>query len=154
METKMKLKPNEEALKKVEKAITTKPHETYTITLSCGRLTTGVSVPAWTAVFMLAGSFNTTASAYMQTIFRVQTPATINGRVKQECFVFDFAPDRTLKVIAEAAKISAKAGKTSNDDRIAMGQFLNFCPIIAIEGSKMATYNVEGMLETTKKSLC
>ena len=44
---------NTEALKKVKAAIGEKPHETYTITLSCGRLTMGVSVPAWTAVFML-----------------------------------------------------------------------------------------------------
>lgn len=142
---------NEEALKKVEKAISDKPHETYTITLSCGRLTTGVSVKAWTAVFMLSGSHNTSASAYMQTIFRVQTPATINGKVKEECFVFDFAPDRTLKVIAETAKVSAKAGKTSDSDRNVMGEFLNFCPIIAFDGSRMKDYDVNGMLEELKK---
>jgi len=142
---------NEEALKKVEKAIGDKPHETYTITLSCGRLTTGVSVKAWTAVFMLSGSHNTSASAYMQTIFRVQTPATINGQVKEECFVFDFAPDRTLKVIAETAKVSAKTGKTSGEDRKIMGEFLNFCPIIAFDGSRMTEYDVNGMLEQLKK---
>ncbi len=144
-------KANQEALKKVENAIGKNPHETYTITLSCGRLTTGVSVPAWTAVFMLSGSFNSSASAYMQTIFRVQTPANINGRVKEECFVFDFAPDRTLKVIAETAKISSKAGKTTKEDREIMGEFLNFCPIIAVDGSRMKTYNVEGMLAQLKK---
>jgi hypothetical protein len=142
---------NEEALKKVEKAIGDNPHETYTITLSCGRLTTGVSVKAWTAVFMLSGSHNTSASAYMQTIFRVQTPATINGKVKEECFVFDFAPDRTLKVIAETAKVSAKAGKTTGEDRKIMGEFLNFCPIIAFDGSQMTDYDVNGMLEQLKK---
>lgn len=142
---------NEEALKKVEKAIGDNPHETYTITLSCGRLTTGVSVKAWTAVFMLSGSHNTSASAYMQTIFRVQTPATINGKVKEECFVFDFAPDRTLKVIAETAKVSAKAGKTTGEDRKIMGEFLNFCPIIAFDGSRMRDYDVNGMLEQLKK---
>lgn len=142
---------NEEALKKVEKAIGDNPHETYTITLSCGRLTTGVSVKAWTAVFMLSGSYNTSASAYMQTIFRVQTPATINGKVKEECFVFDFAPDRTLKVIAETAKVSAKTGKTSGEDRKIMGEFLNFCPIIAFDGSRMTDYDVNGMLEQLKK---
>lgn len=141
----------EEALKKVEKAITDKPHETYTITLSCGRLTTGVSVKAWTAVFMLSGSHNTSASSYMQTIFRVQTPAVINGKVKEECFVFDFAPDRTLKVIAETAKISAKAGKTRDSDRAIMGEFLNFCPIISVAGTKMESYDVNGMLEQLKK---
>ncbi len=142
---------NEEALKKVENAITDKPHETYTITLSCGRLTTGVSVKAWTAVFMLSGSHYTSASSYMQTIFRVQTPATINGKVKEECFVFDFAPDRTLKVIAETAKMSAKAGKTTDQDRKIMGEFLNFCPIISAEGTQMKEYNVNSMLEQLKK---
>lgn len=141
----------EESLKKVEKAIGDKPHETYTITLSCGRLTTGVSVKAWTAVFMLSGSHNTSASGYMQTIFRVQTPAIINGKVKEECFVFDFAPDRTLKVIAETAKVSAKAGKTTGEDRKIMGEFLNFCPIIAVDGSQMKIYDVNGMLEQLKK---
>jgi len=142
---------NEESLKKVERAIGDDPHETYTITLSCGRLTTGVSVKAWTAVFMLSGSHNTSASAYMQTIFRVQTPATINGKVKEECFVFDFAPDRTLKVIAETAKVSAKAGRTTGEDRKIMGEFLNFCPIIAFDGSRMKDYDVNGMLEQLKK---
>lgn len=141
----------EESLNKVKNAISSKPHETYTITISCGRLTTGVSVPAWTAVFMLSGSFNTSASSYMQTIFRVQTPAIINGRIKEECFVFDFAPDRTLRVIADTAKISSKAGKTSSSDRGTMGEFLNFCPIISVDGSRMAAYNVEGMLEQLKK---
>ena len=139
------------ALNLVNDAIGPDPEETYTITLSCGRLTTGVSVPAWTAVFMLAGSFNTSASSYMQTIFRCQTPATINGKVKTECFVFDFAPDRTLKVIAETAKISAKAGKTSGDDRKAVGDFLNFCPVISMSGTKMTSYNVDHMLEQLKK---
>lgn len=140
-----------DALKAVEDAIGDKPEETYTITLSCGRLTTGVSVKPWTAVMMLSGSFNTSASSYMQTIFRVQTPATIGGKVKEECFVFDFAPDRTLKVIAETAKISAKAGKTSTDDRKIMGEFLNFCPIIAVDGSQMRDYDVPRMLEQLKK---
>lgn len=109
----------------------------YTITISCGKLTTGVSVPEWTAVMMLSGTFNTAASAYMQTIFRVQTPATIDGKIKEECYVFDFAPDRTLQVIAETAKVSAKAGKTSDKDRATLGEFLNFCPIIACDGTKM-----------------
>lgn len=141
----------DDALELVNKAIGNKPEETYTITLSCGRLTTGVSVKAWTAVFMLAGSFSTAASSYMQTIFRVQTPAIVGGKVKEECFVFDFAPDRTLKVIAETAKISSKAGKTTSDDRKAVGDFINFCPIIAYEGSKMIAYDVPNMLQQLKK---
>ena len=142
---------NRGALEMVNEAIGKDPDATRTITLSCGRLTTGVSVPAWTAVFMLSGSYNTAASSYMQTIFRVQTPATINGRVKEQCYVFDFAPDRTLKVLAETAKISAKAGKTSQDDRKTMGDFLNFCPVISIEGSRMDKFDVPRMLEQLKK---
>lgn len=142
---------NDEALRKVEKAIGKDPDQTRTITLSCGRLTTGVSVKPWTGVFMLSGSFNTAASAYMQTIFRVQTPATINGRVKEDCYVFDFAPDRTLKVLAETAKISTKAGKQSGSDRQQLGEFLNFCPIISIEGSQMKQLNTEHMLQQLKR---
>lgn len=140
-----------DALEAVEKAIGKDPDATRTITLSCGRLTTGVSVKAWTAVFMLSGSYNTAASSYMQTIFRVQTSATINGRMKEQCYVFDFAPDRTLKVIAETAKISSKAGKTSQSDRKAMGEFINFCPIISIEGSQMNRFDVPRMLEQLKR---
>ena len=142
---------SKDALAAVEEAIGKDPDATRTITLSCGRLTTGVSVKAWTGVFMLSGSYNTAASSYMQTIFRVQTPATINGRVKEQCYVFDFAPDRTLKVIAETAKISSKAGKISGNDRKIMGEFLNFCPIISIEGSKMSQFDVPKMLEQLKR---
>ena len=143
--------PNEEALRKVNNAIGPDPDMTRTITLSCGRLTTGVSVKPWMGVFMLSGSFNTAASAYMQTIFRVQTPATINGRVKEDCYVFDFAPDRTLKVLAETAKISTKAGKQSSGERQQLGEFLNFCPIISIEGSQMKQLDTEHMLQQLKR---
>lgn len=143
--------PNEEALRKVNNAIGPDPDMTCTITLSCGRLTTGVSVKPWTGVLMLSGSHNTAASAYMQTIFRVQTPATINGRVKEDCYVFDFAPDRTLKVLAETAKISTKAGKQTTSDRQQLGEFLNFCPIIAVDGSKMKRFNTEQMLQQLKR---
>lgn len=143
--------PNEEALRKVNNAIGPDPDMTCTITLSCGRLTTGVSVKPWTGVLMLSGSHNAAASAYMQTIFRVQTPATINGRVKEDCYVFDFAPDRTLKVLAETAKISTKAGKQTTSDRQQLGEFLNFCPIIAVDGSKMKRFNTEQMLQQLKR---
>ena len=92
----------QDALNIVEKAIGQNPEETKTITLSCGRLTTGVTIPPWTAVLMLYGSSTTSAAQYMQTIFRVQSPANINGKIKTECYAFDFAPDRTLKNIVES----------------------------------------------------
>lgn len=143
---------NEEALKAVNKAIGVDPFETFTITLSCGRLTTGVSVKPWTGVFMLSGSYSTSAASYMQTIFRVQTPFTHKGRMKTECYAFDFAPDRTLRVLAETAKVSVKAGKQTDDDRKILGDFLNFCPIISIEGSQMKPYNVNEMMKQLKRA--
>lgn len=143
---------NAEALKMVNKAIGEDPDATYTITLSCGRLTTGVSIKPWTAVFMMAGSFSTSAAQYMQTIFRVQTPFTSHGRMKEQCYAFDFAPDRTLRVLAETAKVSAKAGKQTEEDRRILGDFLNFCPIISIEGSQMKPYDVNKMMSQLKKA--
>ena len=143
---------NAEALEMVNKAIGEDPDETYTITLSCGRLTTGVSVKPWTAVFMMAGSFSTSAAQYMQTIFRVQTPFTNHGRMKEQCYAFDFAPDRTLRVLAETAKVSAKAGKQTEEDRRILGDFLNFCPIISIDGSQMKPYDVNKMMSQLKKA--
>ena len=143
---------NAEALQMVNKAIGEDPDESYTITLSCGRLTTGVSIKPWTAVFMMAGSFSTSAAQYMQTIFRVQTPFTNHGRMKEQCYAFDFAPDRTLRVLAETAKVSAKAGKQTEEDRRILGDFLNFCPIISIDGSQMKPYDVNKMMSQLKKA--
>ena len=141
-----------DALELVNQAIGKDPDESYTITLSCGRLTTGVSIKPWTGVFMMAGSYSTSAAGYMQTIFRVQTPYTHNGRMKTDCYAFDFAPDRTLRVLAETAKVSHKAGKQTDGDRKILGDFLNFCPIIAIEGGKMKQYKVETMLAQLKRA--
>ena len=142
---------NTKALKAVNKAIGPDSDLTYTITLSCGRLTTGVSVKPWTGVFMLSGSYSTSAAQYMQTIFRVQTPYMNHGMMKENCYAFDFAPDRTLRVLAEAAKVSTKAGKQTDEDRKILGDFLNFCPIISIEGSQMKPYDVNKMMSQLKR---
>lgn len=142
----------EEALSKVRRAIADAGEHGYTITLSCGKLTTGVTIPEWTAVFMLAGSFSTSAANYLQTIFRVQSPCNRNGRIKQRCYVFDFAPDRTLKMVAEAAAISTKAGKTGSNDRVILGEFLNYCPVIAIDGTVMRKYDTNNMLQQLKRA--
>lgn len=124
----------------------------YTITLSCGRLTTGVTVKEWTAVLMLSGSYSTSASNYLQTIFRVQSPCKNGGKVKERAYVFDFAPDRTLKMVAKAVSVSAKAGRTSDGDRAALGKFLNFCPVIGIEGSRMERYDTGKLLRQLKRA--
>lgn len=138
-----------EALDAVERAIGDNPDDTYTITLSCGKLTTGVTVKPWTAVLYLAGSYSTSASSYLQTIFRVQSPSSYGGKQKENCYVFDFAPDRTLKMVAEAGDLSVKAGSTGS--RESMKQFLNYCPVISVNGSEMKPYNVNTMLQQLKK---
>lgn len=139
-----------DSLAKVNEAIGPDPEDTRTITISCGRLTTGVSVKPWTAVLMLYGSSTTAASNYLQTIFRVQTPASIGGKLKEECYVFDFSPDRTLKMVAEAGQLSIKNGDVS--EKTQMGKFLNYCPIISVNGSSMKKYDVSIMLQQLKKS--
>lgn len=123
----------------------------YTITLSCGKLTTGVTVPEWTACLMLSGNYTTAAAQYMQTIFRVQSPGQINGQQKTDCYVFDFAPDRTLKVLTETVHLSRKPGKSEKKRREAMTEFLNYCPVIAIVGSRTRKYSVESMMEQLKQ---
>lgn len=146
--------PDDDALELVRKAMGENPEDTMTITLSCGKLTTGVTVPPWTAVMYLSGSHNTDAKAYMQTIFRVQSPYTTkDGRRKENCYVFDFAPDRTLHVLAKAAKVSQRAKSTATEhERIQLGEFLNFCPVIGYNGTKMDKFDVNKMLEELKKA--
>ena len=143
---------SEDALKKVKNAIKSAGNEGYTITLSCGKLTTGVTVPEWTAVFYLAGSFSTSAANYLQTIFRVQSPCNKDGKIKTTAYVFDFAPDRTLKMVAESVAISTKAGKTDSSDRLILGEFLNYCPVIAVEGTSMKEYDTNRLLQQLKRA--
>lgn len=112
--------------------------QTRTITLSCGRLTTGVTVRPWTAVLYLKGADTTAASTYMQTIFRTQSPHIINGKMKSVCYVFDFAPERALTMMAETAKYSRAFEKKGGhkqksviekEDKEQMTKLLAVCPI-------------------------
>lgn len=141
-----------DALNALKEKMTDHPENTRTITISCGRLTTGVTVPEWTAVLMLAGTYSTAASQYLQTIFRVQSPANINGKLKTECYVFDFAPERTLKMVAESVQLSARAGANNSVAELALKNFLNYCPVIAIEDSNMKEYKVSELLQELKKA--
>lgn len=138
----------EEPLEEVKKNIRINP---YTITLSCGRLTTGVSVPEWTAVLYLKGSENTTAATYMQTIFRVQTHASLDGRPKRQCYVFDFAPNRALRVIVDTARqmlladdTKDKSKKADNidhkEEKEAVDRFLEFSNLKRFEGGRFNAY--------------
>ena len=124
----------------------------YTITITGQRLTTGASIPEWTAVLMLSDT--NSATTYLQTAFRCQTPAKIEGKLKTQGYIFDFAPDRTLKLVAEAIELNHKSGKTNSvEQKQAMRDFLNFCPIIASRGSIMKPYDVSSMLVQLKKAI-
>lgn len=151
------------ALDSVLTAITDQPDQTRTITLSCGRLTTGTTVKPWTAVLYLKGSEDTKAATYMQTIFRVQSPCFIGNKMKTECYVFDFDYQRTLKVVAETAKYSTIAKKASNQDEVKeltqdeldkknMQAFLDCCivkPLVPFteDGAVMTEFNVESIFK-------
>ena len=136
------------ALSKVRKAI---KENDKTITISCGRLTTGITVKEWTAVMMLSGSSKTSVNGYMQAIFRVQSPGVIDGKQKENCYVFDFAPDRALQVIADVHKLSSRSKKGEEGERQALGEFLNFCPVIAVEGTEMHYYDVPDLMRQIKR---
>lgn len=141
----------EEALKKVKNALASaKKTGRYTITLSCGKLTTGVTIKEWTGVFMLAGSYSTSAANYLQTIFRVQSPCNEDGKIKETAYVFDFAPDRTLKMVSKAASINTKKGKSKIGDKVVLGKFLNYMPVISIQGSEMEEYSATRLLQQIK----
>lgn len=148
---------SENALDKVLNAIGERPENTFTITISCGRLTTGVTVAPWTAVFYLKGGDR--AATYMQTIFRVQSPyKTPDGKMKTECYVFDFAPDRTLKIVAETSKFSSMA-KTKDKqkeegeeektqemrDKDTVRDFIELCPVISMDGGEMSPMDVNSI---------
>ena len=150
-------------LERVKEAIAT--HQ-YTITLSCGKLTTGVTVPEWTAVFYMKGSADSSPATYMQTIFRVQSPHVYedNGekRMKANCYVFDFAPGRSLKVVAATAKFARKTKTaknktniiTQNDEEI-IKDFTKYCPIwqpvVAKEGSSLQPISTNEIIDELNK---
>lgn len=143
-------KKETEALTKVQNAIRT--HE-KTITLTCGRCTTGVSVPEWTAVLMLSGSYETKAARYLQTIFRCQTP--FKGKTKRECYAFDFAPDRTLTVIDNyLTEISRGSGSRSfGEEKVhETERFLRFCSVISIDGSKTVNFDTRSFMKQVNRA--
>ena len=140
--------PYDNALKLVQSAIKTND---FTITISCGKLTTGVTVKEWSAVMMLTGSATTDAKGYMQTIFRVQSAGQIDGKQKENCYVFDFAPDRALKVISDAHRLSDKGKSSDKKYKDVLILFMNYCPVIAISGTKMEPYNANSLMRQVKR---
>ncbi|MFS9024062.1 Eco57I restriction-modification methylase domain-containing protein [Streptococcus australis] len=138
-------------LSKVRQAITDDPSQTKTITLTVRRLTTGVNVPEWTAVMFLSNTSSSTN--YLQAAFRAQTPFSHEKiGMKKRCYIFDFAPDRALTVMAETAQINSGVGKkNTNQQKQAMANLLNFLPILGKSDNGMEPFNVDRMLTQIKK---
>ena len=140
-----------EALPPIKEAMDD-PLKTKTITLSCGKLTTGVTVKPWTGILMLRNS--SSPETYFQAAFRVQSPWTVNNPdsltpnkeqiIKEECYVFDFAPDRALRQIADYS-CRLNVGESNPEKKVE--EFISFLPVLAYDGSSMKQINAAGILD-------
>lgn len=126
------------------------PLKTKTITLSCGKLTTGVTVRPWAGVFMLRNLKS--PETYFQTAFRVQSPWEIKDEhgnreiIKKECYVFDFALERALRQISDYS-CRLKVDDTSPEQKVS--EFINFLPVLAFDGSSMNRIDAQDILDIT-----
>ncbi|MBN2136314.1 MAG: GIY-YIG nuclease family protein [Sedimentisphaerales bacterium] len=128
------------------------PLQTRTITLSCGKLTTGVTVRPWTGILMLRNS--SSPETYFQAAFRVQNPWVIMNPdgdapnreqiIKEECYVFDFAPDRALRQIAD---YSCRLNVEESNPEKKVEEFISFLPVLAYDGSSMKQIDAAGILD-------
>lgn len=141
-----------EALKPVKKAMTSNPLLTRTITLSCGKLTTGVTVKPWTGIFMLRSL--SSPETYFQSAFRVQSPWTLKNPtglnpnedeiIKKECYIFDFAPDRALRQIEEYS-CRLNIDEVSPEKKVA--EFIQFLPVLSYDGMVMKNISPSELLD-------
>jgi hypothetical protein len=128
------------------------PLKTKTITLSCGKLTTGISVKPWSGILMLRSC--SSPETYFQAAFRVQTPWTVKNPdklnpnkemiLKEECYVFDFAPERALRQIAE---YSCRLSIDEQNPEKRVEEFISFLPVLAYDGSSMKEVDAAGILD-------
>lgn len=126
--------------------------ETKTITLSCGKLTTGVTVPQWSSMLMLRNLKS--PETYFQAAFRVQSPWSIknpNGDnpneeeiLKPVCFVFDFAPTRALRQLSEYG-IGLSPNEPNPEN--AVKELVSFLPVLAYDGANMTQIDAGGILD-------
>jgi hypothetical protein len=127
-------------------------HDTKTITLSCGKLTTGVTVPQWSAILMLRNL--NSPETYFQAAFRVQSPWSIMNPhgddpneeeiLKPACFVFDFALTRALRQVSEYGVGLAPEASNPED---AVKELVNFLPVLAYDGSHMTQIDAGKILD-------
>ena len=128
------------------------PLTSKTITLTCGKLTTGISVKPWAGILMLRSC--SSPETYFQAAFRVQTPWTISNPdslspnkeeiVKKECYVFDFAPERALRQIAD---YSCRLNVDEQNPEKRVEEFISFLPVLAYDGSSMKEVDAAGVLD-------
>jgi hypothetical protein len=124
------------------------PLKSKSITLSCGKLTTGVTVRPWTGILMLRKL--SSPESYFQAAFRVQSPWTVKDEnqnaviVKPECYVFDFAPNRALRQIADYGSQLA-TDETTPEQRVT--ELVGFLPVLAYDGSSMRQLDAAAILD-------
>lgn len=138
-------------VERVKNAMKPDPAKTKTITLTVRKLTTGVTIRPWTGVLFLSNM--TSAMQYLQAAFRAQTPySSETFGEKTNCYIFDFAPDRALTVMAEASSLSTGVGRVNKKgQREKMTKLLNFLPIIGEQGHRMQPFNVDSLLAKVKR---
>ena len=135
-----------DALTPVRKAMGD-PLKTKTITLSCGKLTTGVTVRPWGGILMLRNLRS--PETYFQAAFRVQSPWEIDGEggrvnMKEQAYIFDFALDRAIGMISDYSTRLSTGGE--NPERM-VGEFIKFLPVLAYDGSAMREVNAAEILD-------
>lgn len=128
------------------------PLNSKSITLSCGKLTTGVTIKPWTGIFMLRNL--STPETYFQAAFRVQSPWVLKHDdvlvedeiLKKVCYIFDFAPNRALRQISD---YSCRLDVSETDVESKVKEFINFLPVLAYDGSSMKQIDAAGILDFT-----
>ncbi len=136
------MKSGVEAVEPVLKAI---DNNSKTITLTVGKLTTGVSVPKWKGVLFLRDTES--PENYFQTAFRAQTPFkdNVSGFVKEVCYIFDFSPHRSLKLLTSySEKLSTDSHLTTSEERI--GEFIKYLPVLKVAGNTMVNMDAREVL--------
>lgn len=138
-------------INKVKDAMNPDPAKTKTITLTVRKMTTGVTIEPWTGVLFLSNT--NSAMQYLQAAFRAQNAySSPTFGQKTNCYIFDFAPDRALTVMAAVSQLDTGVGKrTTGAQKEKMAQLLNFLPIIGEKGQSMEPYNVDNLLAKIKR---
>jgi hypothetical protein len=152
----------EKALGPVAQAIGGVPQDSKSITLSCGKLMTGVTIPAWAGIFMLRELKS--PETYFQAAFRVQSPwaykyvntevgGTEEAVVKEQCYVLDFSPNRALHLIVDYATKLRAAATADIDREAALTEFMEFLPVLSFTGYAMQHLQAGDVIDYLTKGI-